>query len=44
MGWLSLFPILWGIQYWIVKDLTREEFEELMRDQEKYRKETIGVM
>lgn len=44
MGLLSIFPILWLAQYWLVKDLSREELDELIRDIEKNRKETIGVM
>jgi hypothetical protein len=44
MGWLAIFPILWLAQYWLVKDMSREEFDELIRDIEENRKETIGVM
>jgi hypothetical protein len=44
MGMLSIVPICWLIQYWITKDLSTEEFAELLREVEEHRQETIGVM
>jgi hypothetical protein len=44
MGLLSIFPICWLVQYWLVKDLSREEFDEVMREVEANRRETVGVM
>jgi len=44
MGLLSIFPICWLIQYWITKDMSQEEFAELLREVEENRQETIGVM
>jgi hypothetical protein len=41
---LSLFPICWLLQYLLIKDLSRDELEELIQDLKANRKETIGVM
>jgi hypothetical protein len=44
MGVLSIVPICWLIQYWVTKDMSPEEFAELLREVEENRQETIGVM
>ena len=44
LAFLSLFPICWIFQYWLIKDLSRDELEELIQDLKENRKETIGVM
>ena len=44
LAFLSLFPICWLLQYLLIKDLSRDELEELIQDLKENRKETIGVM